>query len=183
MHRLCFLNRLSQGTIVVILGVVGIVAFGSINRGLLEGMDAALLHSLWSRLNWILFFTIMALTLVGVYSFASQLERVRVARADITAVPFAAQEALRSPDLDSARERRRREDEEIVGWRKLLAHFLAFWYWFRTAYARLMAWLVVRLEDWTASKDDKTIAWTLGIAWACCGGGLAGLCLVFAKAS
>ncbi len=32
------------------------------------------------------------------------------------------------------------------------------------------------------TKDDKTLAWTLGIGWACCGGGLAGGCLVFAKA-
>jgi len=37
------------------------------------------------------------------------------------------------------------------------------------------------LEVWTAPKDDKQIAWTLGIGWACCGGGLAGGCLVFAK--
>lgn len=39
------------------------------------------------------------------------------------------------------------------------------------------------LEAWTAPKDDKQIAWTLGIGWACCGGGLAGGCLVFAKAT
>jgi len=31
--------------------------------------------------------------------------------------------------------------------------------------------------------NDKQIAWTLGIGWACCGGGLAGMCLVFAKAA
>lgn len=147
-------------------------------------MDAALLHSLWSRLNWLLFFVVMALTLVGVYSFASQLERVRVARADITAVPFAAQEALRSPSSDvSPNERRRREDKQPGGLRGILAHVLALWYWLRSSHTQLMAWLVVRLEEWSSSKDDKTIAWTLGIAWACCGGGLAGLCLVFAKAS
>jgi magnesium transporter len=39
------------------------------------------------------------------------------------------------------------------------------------------------LEVWTAAKDDKQIAWTLGIGWACCGGGLAGGTLVFAKAT
>jgi hypothetical protein len=38
------------------------------------------------------------------------------------------------------------------------------------------------LERWTESKDDKTIAWTLGIGWACCGGAMAGGSLVFAKA-
>ena len=40
----------------------------------------------------------------------------------------------------------------------------------------------IALESWTAPHDDKRIAWTLGIGWACCGGGLAGGCLVFAKA-
>lgn len=38
------------------------------------------------------------------------------------------------------------------------------------------------LETWTAAHDDKRIAWTLGIGWACLGGALAGGCLVFAKA-
>jgi len=42
----------------------------------------------------------------------------------------------------------------------------------------MMAKLGEWLELWTAAKDDKTIAWTLGIGWACAGGGLAGGCLV-----
>jgi len=41
----------------------------------------------------------------------------------------------------------------------------------------------LKLEAWTAAHDDMQIAWTLGIGWACCGGGLAGMCLVFAKAA
>ena len=46
-----------------------------------------------------------------------------------------------------------------------------------------MIWIAEKLEEWTARKDDKVIAWTLGIGWACAGGGLAGECLVFAKAA
>ena len=46
-----------------------------------------------------------------------------------------------------------------------------------------MMWTREKLELWTAHHDDKRIAWTLGIGWACCGGGLAGACLVFAKAA
>lgn len=46
-----------------------------------------------------------------------------------------------------------------------------------------MIWIAEKLEGWTAGKDDKVIAWTLGIGWACAGGGLAGECLVFAKAA
>lgn len=42
-------------------------------------------------------------------------------------------------------------------------------------------WSRERIEAWSMNKNDKTLAWTLGICWACCGGGLAGECLVFAK--
>jgi hypothetical protein len=46
-----------------------------------------------------------------------------------------------------------------------------------------LTWITDMLEIWAQPKDDKTIAWTLGIGWACCGGGLAGGTLVFAKAT
>ena len=46
-----------------------------------------------------------------------------------------------------------------------------------------MIWIAEKLEEWTAGKDDTVIAWTLGIGWASAGGGLAGECLVFAKAA
>ncbi|OCB88473.1 hypothetical protein A7U60_g4381 [Sanghuangporus baumii] len=157
------------GTVVVILGVVGIVAFGSINSGLENGMDLELLKSLWGRANWILFFIAMTIALTSVYIFAAQLERVLVARGDISAVPFAAQ--------SQAFHRQAESDASLVRapWydRKRLA----------VLWQGAMGRLAERLETWTAAKDDKTIAWTLGIAWACCGGGLAGGCLVFARTS
>lgn len=40
-----------------------------------------------------------------------------------------------------------------------------------------------RMETWAAERDDKVVAWTLGIGWACNGGAMAGGCLVFAKAT
>ena len=46
-----------------------------------------------------------------------------------------------------------------------------------------MSWVTDLVEWWAGPKDDKQVAWTLGIGWACCGGGLAGGCLVFAKAT
>jgi len=39
------------------------------------------------------------------------------------------------------------------------------------------------METWAESRDEKVIAWTLGIGWACNGGAMAGACLVFAKAT
>jgi hypothetical protein len=53
----------------------------------------------------------------------------------------------------------------------------------RAAWAGMMTWVKDTLERWAIKRDDKQVAWTLGIGWACLGGGLAGECLVFAKAT
>ncbi|KAI5117787.1 hypothetical protein M0805_000430 [Coniferiporia weirii] len=158
------------GTIVVVVGVVGIVAFGSINSGLATEMDLARLKTLWGRANWLLCFMFMALALVGLFVFAAQLERVLAARADVSAVPFAGQ---MQTETTQASRRRSGVLGGVMAWLRGVG----------SAHERAMNWVCEKLELWTAAKDDKTIAWTLGIAWACCGGGLAGLCLVFAKAS
>jgi hypothetical protein len=54
---------------------------------------------------------------------------------------------------------------------------------FKYFWDAMITFVTDRLEFWAAPKDDKQVAWTLGIGWACCGGGLAGGCLVFAKAT
>ncbi|KIL66271.1 hypothetical protein M378DRAFT_186080 [Amanita muscaria Koide BX008] len=153
------------GTIVVVLGVVGIVAFGSINSGLTTEMDAARLSALWSRLNWLGYFFAMTLALALLLIFITRLEVVLATRNDVT-------EDNRSPNLPP-----------VSSFWDRFGKFGRFvkatqFYWGKT-----MSWITERLETWTAPQPDKQIAWTLGIGWACCGGGLAGACLVFAKAS
>ncbi|KAI0051182.1 hypothetical protein FA95DRAFT_1554753 [Auriscalpium vulgare] len=146
------------GTIIVILGVIGIVAFGSINSGLSSETSAAHLAYLWGRAGWIGYFLVMSLALALLYTFTSQLDLVLAARADLSAEPFAGMSA-RMPVTGTGPLGKAR------GW--------ARW---------SLVWIAEKLEDWTAGKDDKVVAWTLGIGWACCGGGMAGECLVFAKA-
>lgn len=149
----------SQGTIIVITGVVGIVLFGSINSGLETELDITRLTYLWSRGNWILYFISMTIALSMLYVFVSQLEHVLNTRMDLSSIPFAAQASQRG-------------NQTTNGTLKRL----------RNGFHTFQLWVQEKLEHWTASKGDKTIAWTLGIGWACCGGGLAGGCLVFAKA-
>ena len=149
-----------QGTIIVIIGVIGIVAFGSINSGLATETSAHHLTYLWTRGNWLGYFFFMAFALILVSIFTSQLDAVLVARSDLSAVPFSSMSnppsALRS--------------------RNIFRRLMGLWNYamFQVRYY---------LETWTAAHDDKRIAWTLGIGWACLGGGLAGGCLVFAKAA
>ncbi|KAL0956504.1 hypothetical protein HGRIS_002647 [Hohenbuehelia grisea] len=164
------------GTIIVVLGVVGIVAFGSINSGLATETDVAHLTVLWRRGGWLGYFFLMSFTLILLYIFTSRLDAVLSARSEINSVPFAGMAARASASTTS---RPKRAGSEVSVLQRVLGLFAALgsnWEW-------LMLKIGEWLEHWTAAQDDKQIAWTLGIGWACCGGGLAGGCLVFAKAS
>ncbi|PSS06520.1 hypothetical protein PHLCEN_2v3687 [Hermanssonia centrifuga] len=153
-------NHDIYGTIIVIIGVIGIVAFGSINSGLTTETDAHHLTYLWTRGNWLGFFFFMAFSLISLSIFTSQLDAVLAARADLSAVPFSSMTSR--PTAPASR--------------SLFGKVGAAWH-------GMMLTIRGYLEAWTAAHDDKRIAWTLGIGWACCGGGLAGGCLVFAKAA
>ncbi|KAJ6499221.1 hypothetical protein C8R45DRAFT_822114 [Mycena sanguinolenta] len=157
------------GTIVVVCGVVGIVLFGSINSGLAQETDVAHLTSLWRRGGWLGYFFFMAITLSILVVATGKLDVILAARADLSAAPFASSLPTTKPaGVDP------RSQPNIVI--RTIGAVQRLW---RSATGLLVEWL----ELWTAPKDDTTIAWTLGIGWACCGGGLAGGCLVFAKAT
>ena len=126
-------------------------------------MDLSHLKELWGRANWIVYFIFMTLALIIVYNFVSQLDMVYSARSDLSAEPFAAAGGAGV---------RRNTGNAKQGW----------FAWIKSVHGSVIAWVREKLEMWTAAKNDKTLAWTLGIGWACCGGGLAGGCLVFAKA-
>jgi len=148
------------GTVIVILGVVGIVAFGSINTGLSDETSAAHLAALWGRVGWLGYFFLMSLSLSLLYIFTTQLDLVLSSRSDLSGQPFAGMSS-RTPKAPHG---------------GLLVRLKGLWNW-------SMIWIAEKLEEWTAGKDDTVIAWTLGIGWACAGGGMAGECLVFAKAT
>ena len=141
------------------MGVIGIVAFGSINSGLASETHVEHLTYLWRRGGWLWFFFLMSFALILVLIFTSSLDAVLAARSDLNAEPFSGI-STRSPT-------------QVAG----------IWAKAKATWNNTMLWVKDKLEIWTAAKDDKQIAWTLGIGWACCGGGLAGECLVFAKAT
>ncbi|KAG9316364.1 hypothetical protein JVU11DRAFT_2397 [Chiua virens] len=148
------------GTIIVVIGVVGIVAFGGINSGLSSETNVDHLTVLWRRSGWLAFFFAMSIALLMVLKFTFSLDAVLAARSDITSEPFTGMSSRRSfPPSNTFLDK------------------------VKNAYTALSLWIKEKLEIWTASKDDTQIAWTLGIGWACCGGGFAGVCLVFAKAT
>lgn len=141
------------------MGVIGIVAFGSINSGLASETHVGRITYLWRRGGWLGYFFFMSFALICVLIFTYSLDAVLVSRSDLGSEPFSG-----------------------MGSRRVAPSKAGIFAKVRSAWQRLMAWVQEKLEIWTAAKDDKQIAWTLGIGWACCGGGLAGGCLVFAKA-
>ncbi|KAF8558059.1 hypothetical protein OG21DRAFT_1504754 [Imleria badia] len=148
------------GTIIVVLGVIGIVAFGGINSGLSSETNVDHLTALWRRGGWLAFFFSMSIALLLVLKFTFSLDAILASRSDITSEPFTGMSARAAPPPSIT----------FVGKVK-------------NTYASVSIWIMEKLEIWTAPKDDRQIAWILGIGWACCGGGLAGGCLVFAKAT
>ena len=169
----------AKGTVVVILGVVGIVAFGSINSGLTNATDVTHITYLWRRGGWLSYFFAMSFALFFVLIFTTRLDAVLASRADLAAVPFSGARPLQGsglppPNVSFSSAARRRS-----WFGKLFGFFAAL----KAGWDAAMNWTTDRLEAWAAPKDDKQVAWTLGIGWACCGGGLAGGCLVFAKAT
>jgi hypothetical protein len=156
------------GTIVVVLGVIGIVAFGSINSGLAAETDVDHLTYLWRRGGWLAFFFFMSFALLLLLISTSKLDAILATRSEITTVPLSAAR------VDSTNSSSRRGKENILF---LIARNV------KMAGIFTMTKLGDWIERWNAPRDDKTIAWTLGISWGCCGGGLAGGTLVFAKAT
>jgi hypothetical protein len=147
---------LLQGTAVVVLGVCGIVAFGSINSGLSEGTDVDHITMLWRRSGWLGFFFFMSISLIIVLLFTYRLDAILTARSDISAVPFSANN--NSTTSSTLNPNTRNVSAIRVTWRTT-----------KRTWLQLSHWLETQLEAWAESKDDKNIAWTLGISWACCG--------------
>ncbi|KAH9485445.1 hypothetical protein JR316_0002353 [Psilocybe cubensis] len=164
------------GTIVVILGVIGIVAFGSINSGLTNETDVKHITYLWRRGGWLGYFFTMSAALLLVLIFTHRLDFILASRTDMAAVPFSAARSSQGSGLPPP-------NTSFKHRRSLLVRFFGAFISIKAAWDAVISWVTDRLEVWVAPKDDTQIAWTLGIGWACCGGGLAGGCLVFAKAT
>ena len=167
-----------QGTVVVILGVIGIVAFGSINSGLTSETDVEHITYLWRRGGWLGYFFLMSFSLFFLLIFTSRLDAVLAARTEVAAVPFSV------PNTQGSGLPVSNIPLRIgTGRKSLFARIFSLLSVFKYLWDTMITFVTDRLEIWAAPKDDKQVAWTLGIGWACCGGGLAGGCLVFAKAT
>jgi len=142
-------------------------------------MDVVHLTYLWRRLGWLGYFFAMTSALVVLLILISRVDLILSTRGDISApslVRSPGGEATGLPDTNTSLT----FSQGNKSFLKRAVYVISF---IKAAWEKTMIFVTRHLEAWAAPKDDKYIAWTLGIGWACCGGGLAGGCLVFAKAT
>ena len=99
----------------------------------------------------------MTTAIIIVFIGTAQLDAILVARADLTALPTSRPPATSQQKKTS-----------------VMAFIKEKWAW-------AMHWSRNTLDNWTAAKDDKYVAWMLGLGWSCTGGALAGACLVVCR--
>lgn len=133
-------------------------------------MDVLHLTYLWRRIGWLGYFFAMTAALLVLLLLISRLDLILTTRGDISA-PNDTATGLPEPNTS------------LTGGRGCKSLFDRFLHLLASTWEKMITFITQHLETWAAPKDDKYIAWTLGIGWACCGGGLAGGCLVFAKAT
>nr|XP_018263783.1 uncharacterized protein I303_03656 [Kwoniella dejecticola CBS 10117]OBR85941.1 hypothetical protein I303_03656 [Kwoniella dejecticola CBS 10117] len=153
-----------QGTIIIILGVILIIIFSSINHGLTQSLDVERLNSLWSRAAWLFYFLFIVLFTASTYLVSSLFASVLASRASFSPLP--------SPTLELPTSRPR-SPNAIMG----------FFGRISKTNKKLESAAVRRLEVWFGRTDDARLTWLQGMGWAVTGGSLAGLCLVFTKAA
>ncbi|TXT12631.1 uncharacterized protein COLE_03041 [Cutaneotrichosporon oleaginosum] len=148
-----------RGTGFIVLGVILIVIFSSINHGLKQELSVDELSELWRRGSWLSYFFVLIFATWVVYLVGDLLHKVAKQRASFSPLP--------SPTMG----RGSRPPPALNTFQRSLAQWRA---WENT--------ILGHLERLLQRTPDTRVQWLEGIFFASCGGSLAGLCLVFTKA-
>lgn len=122
------------------------------------------LNALWSRIDWLVYFTFLILFTSSTYFASSILARLLASRASFSPLPSPTTEMTIPPRI------------------KQPSPFVAF---FKRLWVRWRAvenFALRHTETILQRAEDPRVTWLQGIGWAVCGGSLAGMCLVFTKA-
>ncbi|GAA5915969.1 hypothetical protein JCM5296_000496 [Sporobolomyces johnsonii] len=172
------------GTIVIILGVVGVVVFG--NHRLPSDFDAesnlslTLLKEIWGRADWIVYLVALEVSTIAVWWFSSIAHQVCMAR--ITDERGDAERDGSGIDAMVGGGGGRRlanpyEGQGFVGrlksWRDAV----------RRTHGRLRKTVKGFVERWSQSRPDTSIRKLAGLCWSVTGGMLSGQTLVLAKSA
>lgn len=159
-----------RGTAVIVVSVILILIFSSINHGLDESISIERLATLWSRPNWLGYFFFMTFLTITTYLITRTLTLIIKSRESLSpSLPAF------DPDAPTASFGGRRKADTSFAFVKYLKKVLGIW-----KVMENMA--VVRGERLLERTSDERVVWLTGVGWAVVGGSLAGACLVFTKA-
>lgn len=184
------------GTIVIVLGVIGVVLFGNhrnttdfdkesnLSLSLLKESESAPLSFsgtpppthcsiivVWGRKEWIIYLIFLELATVTLFWFSTIVHSVCMAR-----VTDERGDADRDVDIDGML--------GSGGGRRGSAHaggFKAFLAMVKRSHGHVRRFIKKTLEQWSQSRPDSTIRKAAGLSWSVVGGILAGQSLIFAK--
>jgi uncharacterized BrkB/YihY/UPF0761 family membrane protein len=160
------------GTLVIVLGVIGVVVFGN-QRAESEfdqeaNLSLDLLKQIWGRLDWIIYFAVLEATTLAFWWISSIVNEVTMER-----VLDERGEAEVDPTEGMVGRGGRREamPEGVKG------------VWVRFLRAKKFARRRIKavVEGWSQSRPDASIRKAGGLSWAITGGVLAGTTLILAK--
>ena len=139
--------------------------FSSINHGLSQTITIETLNDLWTRAAWLAYFAVLITFTASTYFVSSLLAALLASRASFSPLP--------SPTTELPIASRQKPPNAV---KAQLLRVSASWSAMESASLK-------RLERLFQRTDDARIIWLQGIGWAVAGGSLAGVCLVFTKAT
>ncbi|KAM0748537.1 hypothetical protein T439DRAFT_327797 [Meredithblackwellia eburnea MCA 4105] len=160
------------GTVIIVLGVIGVVLFGN-HRTATDfdkesNLSLSLLKQLWGRSDWIAYLTCLEATTL--FSFWISIITHEVCMARVTDERGDA-DGEREMGMGTGGGGRRKVE---TGWRARLETL--------KKHRRIVRdWIKKTLESWSQSRPDSSIRKLAGLCWSITGGLLAGQTLVFAK--
>lgn len=168
----------AAGTLVVILGVVGVIGFGNIRQAGIDeeaNMSLSTLETLWARPPWI--FHLIALELITclILWLASIGYEVIEEKKMFEVSPTHREDG----DVDVEMVLRRGGGRTIS--RNGLCHLFKFLSPILNFRRKIRIWIKLSIESWSVSRSDQAMMKLDGLLWGCSAGLLAGQTLIFAK--
>ncbi|KAI5450135.1 hypothetical protein NCC49_003762 [Naganishia albida] len=158
-----------QGTALIVLGVLCILIFSSINHGLDAVITVERLSEMWSRGNWLAWFFFIVFATFFTFEITHLLALLLKSRESLS--PTGEFDPSLPPTSTGGRARGGPQNPVIKFMKGL---------WTRWRAVRGM--VLSRLERMLERTNDERVRYMQGIGWAVVGGSLAGGCLVFTKA-
>lgn len=163
-----------RGTALIVLGVILILVFSSINHGLRDSLSIDELSALWRRPSWLSYFFFLTAATFGVYLISDVLAKVSKNRASLDSLP--------SPELPTTRFGRASPGANGSAIAEYWGKGKWIFKYARGTFQHYENIILRHMEAMLSRTSESRVQWFEGIGWAVCGGSLAGLCIIFTKA-